>query len=311
MKSLSLIFVICMGLAVFILVFFFSNLMEPQLPPKNKPVQQSQFTTTPSEIPRQILSEDEIETGLKLGTGSYHLKSLEVIMTWLRHQEVLASEDQAILLSYLEQEQPTSITSGEWEERVNEILNFLRSQPNGVPGLADLMLHMAEHDPNTVLRMYAMQHIFLWIPDEPDEGKRGEMMSYLKRVADTPSDIHSGAAVMFLSDLELRNDQKQKTSDEETINLAALRLVENQEVNPAALISALHTCTERGVTDALPVARQLAADETKMIPLRKAAIHAIGRLGEPEDVVFLDKLARAESNLKAAIDPAKKNLQEP
>jgi hypothetical protein len=261
------------------------------------------------ETSNEIFSLPIIENGISLGTGDEHLQALEVIMVWLREQQVLVPEDQALVLNYLQQEKPETLTTGEWEERVNEILNFMRAQPNGVPGLADLMIHMAEKDSNTVLRMYAMQHIFLWIPDEKDQEKREAMMAYLKRVSETPSDIHSGAAVMFLSDLEMREDQKVDVSDEAAISRAALRLVGNAEVNPAARISALHTCTERNVTDALPIAREIAADGSKMIPLRKAAIHAIGQLGNSDDIEILEKLALNSTDLKAAIDPALSKLQ--
>ena len=60
---------------------------------------------------------------------------------------------------------------------------------------------------------------------------------------------------------------------------------------------------------ALPTARQIAADSRLMIPLRKAALHTVGKFGAAEDVVFLAELAKVDATLSAATQPAIQSLQ--
>jgi hypothetical protein len=261
-----------------------------------------------TEPPVTPLPDQEIQRGLSEDTGAEHILALDLILRWIREGKVLTPEDARELLVYAAHPKPISLEDGEWEERVNAILNLLRSQPGGVPGLADTMLGMARAESDGVMRMYVLQHIFLWIPDEPNQENREELTAYLRSIAETPSDAHAGAAVMFLSDLERNSGHPADLADEEIITRAALRLVEDTAARPDVRISALHTCTERGTPDALPTAREIAADTTLMIPLRKAAIHCIGELGSPEDRELLERIAATDPVFTAATTPALERL---
>jgi len=217
---------------------------------------------------------------------------------------VLTPEDRDALLAYLTQPQPPALSSGEWEERVNEILNLLRAQSGGVPGLSDLMLHMADCDSNPVLRMYALQHIALWIPDETAPEKRDAMLAYLHTLLKRPSDPLAGSALLFLTDLEHSGHIPRSAERDAQFQAAALRLVSDPSTRPDVRISVLHACVDRKQSDILPTARVIAADETQMIPLRKAAIHSIGRMGTEADIALLESLAARNKDLQAAITPA-------
>lgn len=241
--------------------------------------------------------------------GEDHRQIQDRIMGWRRDGRVISEEDGESMLAFLGHEQPAGMTSGEWEERVNEILNLLRSQPGGVAGLADAMLEMERDEISPVMRMYVLQHVFLWIPDEPSAEKREAMMSFLRGIAENPADMHAGAAVMYLSDLERGGARPEEMADDGIINRAALRLAEDSGASADVRISALHTCTERGVTDALRAARAIAADTTQMIPLRKAAIHCIGQLGETEDKTLLESIANENRVFTAATKPALERLE--
>jgi hypothetical protein len=266
-----------------------------------KPYSQPQIITAPI---------DNLQRGLELASGELHIESMETIMSWLRQQQVLSADDRKMLLEYLQQGQPMKITSGEWEERVNELLNLLRAQNDGTPGLADLLLHMAVKDPNHVLRMYALQHISLWIPDEPSTEKRQALIDHLKRLAVNPADPLAGSAVLFLSDLKNDGIINEQINDSETLGQASLKIMSDNKAAPEVRISALHACVEQGYAEALPNARDIAADTTLMIPLRKAAIHYIGTFGTAEDAARLESLAAQKPELTAASKPALARLRQ-
>jgi hypothetical protein len=74
-------------------------------------------------------------------------------------------------------------------------------------------------------------------------------------------------------------------------------------------ISALHTCVARNIKEILPAAREIAADTSAVIPLRKAAVYSIGQLGAADDRMLLESLGTEVRDLRPATDPALKNLQ--
>jgi hypothetical protein len=213
------------------------------------------------------------------------------------------------LLAYLVKPKPETLEAGEWEERVNEILNLLRSQPGGVPGLADLMLKMAEENPNPVLRMYALQPIAMWIPDEPSVESCKAMMDYLQRISWLPDDPLAGSAVLFLNDLQRNGSLPEGMSADGMIGETALRIASYATACPDVRIAALHACVDQGTATALPAARVIAADASLMIPLRKAAIHTIGQFGTPEDVALINSIEIEFPALTAVTKPALERLQ--
>jgi hypothetical protein len=178
-----------------------------------------------------------------------------------------------------------------------------------VPGLADLMLHMAERDPNPVLRMYALQHIALWIPDETVPEKRGAMVYYLHQLITRPSDPLAGSALLFLTDLEHSGHIPRSAETEAQFHAAAQRLISDSSTRADVRISVLHACVDRKQSDILPTARAIAADPSQIIPLRKAAIHSIGRMGTVADIALLESLATENKDLQAATSPALKQLK--
>jgi hypothetical protein len=258
-------------------------------------------STAQSPLPDRINGREQV---LALGGGQEHAQAFAQLLDWIKNQQVLTPEDSDARLAYLTQPQPPALSSGEWEERVNEILNLLRTQKSGVPGLCELMLQMAEHDPNPVLRMYALQHIAMWIPDEPTPEKREAMVKYLDQLLQRPNDPLAGSALVFLTDLEHSGHIPSSAETDAQFQAAALNLITNPATRPDVKISVLHACVDRKQSDILPTARTIAADETQMIPLRKAAIHSIARMGTKEDIPLLESLTEKTPDLKAATNPA-------
>ncbi len=256
------------------------------------------------------LPKDELSQSLSQASGETHVLALEVIMNWIKNQHILTEVDRDTLLDYLAQSKPETLGVGEWEERVNELLNLLRCQPEGVPGLADLLIHMVTNDSDPVMRMYALQHLAMWIPDEPVADNRIAMVDLLQRLAQTSGDPLAGSAVLFLNDLANQSGNLVDTIvADEIIERAALRIVDDGLSSPDVRITALHTCAARGMQNSAPAARLIAADTSMMIPLRKAAIFTLGELGNAEDREMLESLATSNPALAAATAPALKKLK--
>jgi hypothetical protein len=259
--------------------------------------------------PSLPLSMEERDGAYTAEGGENHRRTQDLIMGWRREGRALLAEDAKELLSFLGQGQPEGLASGEWEERVNEILNLLRSQSGEVTGLAETMLKMAAEDPNPILRMYALQHIAMWIPDEPSAESREAMIDHLRKLSLLPNDPLAGSAVLFLSDLERGGSIANRRPE---IAETALRIASDATASPDVRIAALHACVDQGVGEGMAnrrpeiaaTARLIAADTSLMIPLRKAAIHTIGMFGTQEDVKLLEPLSEQAPALADAISPA-------
>lgn len=171
-------------------------------------------------------------------------------------------------------------------------------------------MKMAAEDENPVLRMYALQHIAMWIPDEPSEESREAMMGYLRKLSSSPDDPLAGSAVLFLTDLERDGELPEGFAAGGEIGKTALRIASDDTAPPDVRIAALHACVDQGTAAALPAARLIAADPSLMIPLRKAAIHTIGEFGTREDAALLESLAENAPALALATLPAAVKLRE-
>ena len=235
--------------------------------------------------------------------------ALDHIVGLAKRQQQLSDSDAQALLSFISAPKPEGLTDGEWEERVNVVLNALRVQENDVPGLVDFLLKTAEGHPSRILRLYAMQHLALWHHREGDAGKRQEIVSLFERLAGRDGEESAGAAVMFLNDLSVQSvDSGEGVPDSRFIARVALKLAADPLAKQDVRISALHTCIERGMGEVLPAARSIAEDASAVLPLRKAAIHAIGQLGGEEDVELLAELELQTPDLKPATASALNRL---
>ena len=63
--------------------------------------------------------------------------ALDVAVRLAKRQQQIASSEAEALLDFISSSKPVGFTNGEWEERVNVVLNVLRVQENYVPGLVD------------------------------------------------------------------------------------------------------------------------------------------------------------------------------
>ncbi len=210
---------------------------------------------------------------------------------------------------------------------------------SAVPGLAEVLLEMAERHPSKVLRLYAMQHLSLWFAKEHDPAKRRAMVELLEKLAARPGDETAGCAVLMLADMRRKETEDLETEDrrqdvagpladsgaravtsaptgdgidwgrvDEILEGASRRLVGEAGAGADVRISAIHACVDRKDAGTLPELRKIAVDAGLVSTLRKAAIHALGQLGTAEDVALLESLPQDDPNLSQAVNPARKAL---
>lgn len=290
------------------------------------------------------LTSPEKDLALSDKTGEGHSLAVSSLVELASLRTQLSASELAELLAFISSPKPANLNDGEWEERVNVILNLLRTQSGVfddgsdgqggvfagasnrksgyvVPGLSDVLLEMAANNPSKVLRLYAMQHLSLWFPRESDGEKRRQMVELLESISQEARDETAGCAVLMLADMR-REEIGIGTLDvpnevngidwkrvDQVIADASQQLVGEKAARADVRISAIHTCVDRKDGTALPAMRQIAEDVKLVSPLRKAAIYAIGQLGNSEDLTLLASLPQDDGNLSLAVLPAQKELE--
>jgi HEAT repeat protein len=221
-----------------------------------------------------------------------------------REQRVLPPTEAAELLQHIQSAQPPGMNTALWEQEVNSTLNALRAQPELVPGLTDALLAMAKDSENPVLRLYALQHIAQVHSRETPEGKQTIEKALVEHALDDSRKM-AGAALGFLGDI-----QPTSLSDETRERLAAraIKLTRDPDAPIDVRVSAIHACAAAGNQTAIPSLRETAADASANTVERRAAIHALGQLGGPDELAFLTSLASADSLLEPALRPAIERL---
>ena len=239
-----------------------------------------------------------------------HSQAVADLVSLAKQQHQLEVVEVKTLLAFVLGSKPDNFSDGEWNEKVNVILNILRSQANEVPGLADVLLNISQQGGTRILRLYGLQHLAQWYRREPSKEKRQEIIALLVRLSEADGEEAAGCAVMFLNDIQHEAEANgEKAVDEAVILRAAVKLTSDTNAKQDVRISALHTCAERGIREVLPQIRQIAADSDAALPLRKAAIYTIGEIGDQADRELLNSLGFIMPDLKVATMPAIVRLQ--
>ncbi len=196
---------------------------------------------------------------------------------------------------------------------------------NQQPSLADwpefLIGLYQNHALHPVVRDYALQHLRTWYWRNAERGAHAEMRDAVERIppeaqrepardafwqalAETDSSI-AGTALLALRELSSLDP----AVEAEAVREAALRLAAGSRHGPLARITALQVCARMGVAEALPLAEKLAR-ESEHLPLRIAAIAALGQLGGAPEVTILENLAATSpQNLQPALGAAITSLR--
>lgn len=213
----------------------------------------------------------------------------------------LTREQTAQMMDSVRSGKPKDFDKGEWHHRVNSILNAMRVQQEAPEGFADFLIETASRRDEPVLGLYALQHLSMWLPKESDAEKQQAIKDLFLKLMRTPGEPMAGTAVLMSSDLE---QQHVEGFDPAHIEKTAILLVSDKQAPQDVRVSALHACSDRQLTAVLDDARRIAADKGEVSILRKAAIHAIGRMGLESDLPLLAEISKESRHLAAATTPA-------
>jgi hypothetical protein len=178
----------------------------------------------------------------------------------------------------------------------NSAFNVLHHSKDPEP-LSEILYDLAASHPHRTMRLYALQHIGV----QREQGRlKGEMSGRIRTLLEGQTDHTdpevAGSAIRLL--LTWNNDQA--TTDPDLIARAIG--IANDTTRPADVrITALHAAEAH----ALAAARDLAADLSQPVLLRKAAIALIGQHGGENDLASLETYAGENFRLAQAADPAR------
>lgn len=162
--------------------------------------------------------------------------------------------------------------------------------------LSRLLMHLAAHDPEQTMRLYAIQHLEVQrAAGRLAESLAKEVRSLFLEIAAKPNGQEAGLAIRCLSEW----NGSESTPDPDVIS-QALAFASSQSHAVDVRVSALHAA---GMA-ALPLARTLATDIKQPLLVRKSAISCIGEYGSAADESDLEKLSTESSRLAQASSPA-------
>ncbi|MGA3284474.1 MAG: HEAT repeat domain-containing protein [Verrucomicrobiota bacterium] len=197
----------------------------------------------------------------------------------------------------------------------NDLLNVLRQQANPPAGLARLLIELSQDTTqDAVMRAYAVQHLQAWYSQSADkdstvtvtEQERTEMQQAFWNALNDTDPTVAGTALLSLH----RLSEGHAEFDPDQVAATALRFSQDDSCGPLARSTALQICAERKLEQALPVVLELARGADS-IPLQISAIAALGNLGGPDQVPFLEQLATGENErLQGPARTALKQIQQ-
>jgi len=200
---------------------------------------------------------------------------------------------------------PDRLTKGGVRVLKNDIINALQRQQPPPKNLGALLVGLFEdRQQDPIVRDYALQHLVTSADGTHQFGTAptGESVLSLPVVAstlteglkETDSQI-AGTALLGLNAL-----QPADGSDAgKLVDRQALALAADTNANAFARAAAIQVCSLRDVTDAAPIAQRLSL-ASESLPLRIAAVNALGSLGGQPEIAALNELA---TGTEAALRP--------
>ncbi len=216
----------------------------------------------------------------------------------------LSGADWAALQPFLLQ--PDQLDRGQLEQVIkNRLLDILCAQSPPPAGLGEILAQIY-HDPrqNEVIRDYAVQHLAAYyeqILEQPNDAPaRQAVQDVLWEAVNEAGGSVGGTALLALK----RISQLTDAVDPVRVAKTALQLANAGSANELSHITAYQVCAQLGATEALPVVLQ-AAQNGETMAVRLSAIGALGLLGGPDQMAFLNAvLAGPEERLKPAAQHA-------
>lgn len=259
-------------------------------------------------LPKSIPAYEDLDKVLSGGEGEDHSWALETADRIARERIDLSSEDVEKLMAFIGGDKPASLDAGEWQHRVNSVLNALLAQNAYNSDLGGLLMNMATENKDPVLRLYALQHLGPWVAREKDPGKKQEIVALLSRLATKDGEQTAGTAIQMITELE-RAGTSVSPVNLKAIEKAALKIAADPKASHDLRVNAFHTCCERKLSGVLKDARNIAGNKDEITIVRKAAIYSIGMMGTKEDLDMLNDLSSESDLLAEAVKPAVKRIE--
>lgn len=182
----------------------------------------------------------------------------------------------------------------------NQILDELCALNPPPAGLGDVLTKMfRDSKQDDVIRDYAVQHMAAYyeqLATQPNsERARQAVQKILWEAVNEPVGSVGGTALLALKRL---SQEYTAGIDQKKIGATALQMAGNPIVGELSHITALQVCAQLGNMEALPVALK-AANNGESIVVKMSAIGALGLLGGPDQISYLNSvLSGPEDRLK-------------
>lgn len=183
----------------------------------------------------------------------------------------------------------------------NDILDKLVQQETVPAGLADLLVAIYQ-DPgqDAVMRDYALQHMPP-IYGQVSADEQAAMLDTMWQAVGQTGGTIAGTALLALLKVSAASGATGANAastvtaeDQAQLAEAALRLADNNSYSEPSRATAVQVCARMGIEEALPIATQLAQNAPN-IPLRIAAVAALGDLGNSGTIPLLQQIAPLEN----------------
>lgn len=188
----------------------------------------------------------------------------------------------------------------------NQLLDLLCALNPPPAGLGGVLTQIyGDQQQNEVIRDYAVQHMAAYYEQMTGQhdhsGTLQSVQKILWEAVNEPVGSIGGTALLALKRL---SQEYTNNFDEEKIAAAALQMADNPIAGELTHITAYQVCGELEIPGALPVVLQ-AAQTGETIPVRLSAIGALGHLGGPDQIPYLNSvLEEPEDRLKPAANHA-------
>jgi hypothetical protein len=225
----------------------------------------------------------------------------------------LSPADQQALYAFLLERNPLDAQQ-EGQVLKNRVMDALCELNPPPAQLGDLLIQMyRDVSQDAVLRDYAIQHLAAYyeqldqaagMDPQAKHDEETKVQSILWEALSEVGSSISGTALLALT----RLSEGRPEFDRNQIGATALQLAKEAVAGELTRITALEVCARLGVGDALPLLA-LAAQAGETMPVRIAAVGALGVLGGSDQTALLNELANSpEERLKVPALQALKQI---
>lgn len=174
---------------------------------------------------------------------------------------------------------PEGLTIQQIRALKNDVLNALCEQPGGEAATAAVLRTLyADETADPGLRDYALQHLVTLTERDPSLGWSAHWAAIDGKNTELAATALLHLSINLRSQVSGLNPQLSAT-ERQRIEAAALRLATDTTAKDPARTTALQVCGQLKLTEARPLAYEIARSDSAGMPLRIAAVATLGDLG--------------------------------